>query len=347
MKKNKSHYLLNYTLLFSLFALAVFSFFIINGKTFIWRSDGFAQQIRSLIYYAQWMRTVLRNIFIRHTFVIPQWEFALGEGNDIFSAMHFYAIGDPFNLLSVFVPIRWMHYYFDFMVIARIYCAGLIFSALCREFGQRDETAILAGAMTYDFCFWTIMFSGRHPYFLTMLVFFPMLILGIEKVLKGKNPFVLTIAVFLSAVNQVYLFCVMVCMVGIYTLIRCAFLFSGNFQQIGKRILTIALYSLLGVLMAGVIVAPMLSILLTDDRMSAKVSVPAFYSLSYYAKLPGAFINAYKDEDSWLCLGFAAPALPTLFQLFRKRRARRTLRACARSCARASRVKLWPSTPPG
>ena len=88
----------------------------------------------------------------------------IGLGSDVLTTLHYYVIGDPLNLLSVFVPDeKYMELFYNTMVLVRIYLAGLAFSAYCRYHGQKPYSTLL-GAMVYDFCFWVII-AVRHPYF--------------------------------------------------------------------------------------------------------------------------------------------------------------------------------------
>ena len=76
--------------------------------------DGWYQHYKCLVYYSQYLRQILKDLLTLHRLVIPHWDFYIGEGADIINAMHYYVIGDPFALFSVFVPLRFMHHFFSF-----------------------------------------------------------------------------------------------------------------------------------------------------------------------------------------------------------------------------------------
>ena len=108
-RKTKKKYLMIYTLCFLITAALVFSAFYLNGQTFVWDSDGVTQHFNALIYYRSWLREILRNLFVEHRLEIPLWDLQIGYGSDILTTLHYYAYGDPLNLLSVFVPkVEWM-----------------------------------------------------------------------------------------------------------------------------------------------------------------------------------------------------------------------------------------------
>lgn len=103
MRKKKNFYLL-YTVVFAAMSLFIFSYFSLNGKSLVWSHDGVPQHVNSLAYYGRYLREVLKTIFVDHSFRLPMWDMHIGYGSDILTTLHYYVIGDPLTLLSVFVP---------------------------------------------------------------------------------------------------------------------------------------------------------------------------------------------------------------------------------------------------
>lgn len=192
----RQYYVL-YTVLFILVCGIVFCWYFLTGRTFIWQVDGWAQHFNALVYYAKYMRSILRELLYNHRFVLPEWDFSFGEGNDILHSLHYYVIGDPFSVFSVFVPVRFLWIYYDFMILLRLYLAGIAFSCLC-FYTQKNigRYAVMAGTLSYVFCYWAILNVNRHPYFLNPMLYFPLIILGIEKLLRKEKPYVLIFLFF-------------------------------------------------------------------------------------------------------------------------------------------------------
>ena len=103
-------------------AFACFSWFIVLGYSFIFGGDGWHQHFVALVYYAKYLRGIIRNLINEHQLIIPDWDFYIGEGADIVNVFHYYVIGDPLTLLSVFVPSRYMQYFYS---VLRIKCGAL------------------------------------------------------------------------------------------------------------------------------------------------------------------------------------------------------------------------------
>lgn len=221
-KHRYRQYFLIYTILFLAVCMMVFSWYFLTGRTLIWQGDGWTQHYRALVYYAKYLRSILRGILYEHRLVVPQWDFSLGEGNDILQTLHYYVMGDPFAFFSVLVPTRFLHLYYDFMVLLRMYLAGVAFSCLCFHQKRRGRCAVMAGALTYVFCYWAIYNAARHPYFLNPMIYFPMLVMGIEKILRKEKPYLFILSVCLSAVSNFYFFYMIALLTAVYALIRLA-----------------------------------------------------------------------------------------------------------------------------
>lgn len=97
-------YYLIYTILFLAVCAMVFSWYFVTGRTLIWQGDGWTQHYRALVYYAKYLRSIIRNIIYEHQLVVLQWDFSLGEGNDILQTLHYYVMGDPFAFFPCSSP---------------------------------------------------------------------------------------------------------------------------------------------------------------------------------------------------------------------------------------------------
>ena len=112
-RKKRCYYLV-YTVLFLILMFFCFSFFIFSGKSLIWESDGWRQHYKALVYYSEYLKNFFKNLFGNGSIVLPEFDFAIGEGSDILNTMHYYVMGDPVAFLSVLVPAGGMHIFYSF-----------------------------------------------------------------------------------------------------------------------------------------------------------------------------------------------------------------------------------------
>lgn len=214
-RSRRGYYFL-YTCLYIVMVFCIFGTFFANGKSFIWASDGWKQTFQALQYYAKWLRDIVGTLVLEHKLEIPTFSFSLGYGSDIITTLHYFVIGAPFSFLTVFVPIRYMAYFYGALILLRLYLAGVSFSAYCFHMmwktrdaaapGQSSRAGVLVGAFVYVFCGFALHASVRHPFFITPMVWFPLILTGAEKILEGKNPLFMRLFVCLSAASNFYFF---------------------------------------------------------------------------------------------------------------------------------------------
>ena len=230
--------------------------------------------------------------------MIPAWDFAIGEGSDILRTMHYYVIGDPFQLFSVFVPTRFLYIYYDAMIILRMYLAGIAFSCLCFQTGQKNRNAVLAGSLAYAFSYWAIK-GAMHHFFLTPMIYLPLLILGVEKIWKKERSYLFIITVFFSAVSNIYFFYMLVLLTIVYVMVRMIVSFRTDFKLALQMFCRIGAASVLGVLLAAVILLPVIPAFMESSRMSVENAIHLFYPGSYYMPYPASLIP-WGKAPSWL-----------------------------------------------
>ena len=148
----KKQLMARYTILFAIISLIVFYLFYKNGVTFIWGAkgqDGLSQHINALMYWGEYIRNFFFNIIHGH-FRFPMWDMSIGFGADILGTLNYYAIGDPLNLIYVFSNKSNIELLYNFMLVFRLYLAGVAFIAF-GHYLKKDGNGILAGSIVYIF----------------------------------------------------------------------------------------------------------------------------------------------------------------------------------------------------
>ncbi len=323
MKKN---ILLKYTILFSITSVLVYILFILYGRTFIYEDtnyagDGIVQHYNALVYYGKWLRTICKNIFIDHKFSIPTWDTSIGLGGDVIATLNFYVIGDPLNIIAVFVPEQFTEILYNILVIVRLYLAGLTFIIYCSHHGY-GENNILCGTLIYVFSFYSIVVSVLHPFFINPLIYFPLILLGIDYILERKNVIVYMLSCALAAASNFYFFYMLSVFMVIYAIIRYVGMY-GKTKPISFLLKTIGiciLFYLLALGIAAPLLIPSAHAVINGDRLNGDVYVPLLYEPGYYVKLGIAFVNA--SADYYSALGYTSVGLLAVVFLYFKTRFR-------------------------
>lgn len=318
-KKNTSNLFLWYSLLFIVIMTAIYGYFVYSGTSFIWQSDGFSQHYVLFQDYVNMWREFLLNPADGFQF----WDWTIGLGADVITSYGYYVVGDPFVYLGLLFPSSMMEFAFHFLIVLRIYCIGLAFIFYAQKMGFKNS-GILAGVFVYTFAHYVTLNATRHPFFLMPMVFFPLLCLGVEKILRNESAFLFAGVVFVSAASNFYFLYKLTILIFIYAIFRYIDLYhlEKPFKQFWLYFWK-ALYSyLVGICMSAVVLLPVIWGFLQSSREPGEfASGMALYPLQYYvALLANGFIS---ESYLWTVLGFAGivmlviPLLITKHKMFR------------------------------
>lgn len=172
--------------MFAVIASVLFLYFYLNEKSLVWSHDGVPQHLNSLAYYGRYLREVLNTLITEHRLVFPAWDMHIGYGSDILTTLHYYVIGDPLTLLSVFFPADKTEILYEILIFLRIYLAGISFSLYC-FYHKNSKQAAFMGTMIYVFAGWTIYAAMKHPYFSNPMIYLPLILMGIDKIYKKES----------------------------------------------------------------------------------------------------------------------------------------------------------------
>lgn len=322
MKRSYQKWLMKYTATFAVVCLIAFSLQIYYGKSFVYSAkslsgDGLVQHYNALVYYGEYLRGILKNIFVDHTFSIPEYDLSIGLGGDILTTLNYYVMGDPLNLLAVLVPGRYMELLYNGLVIVRLYLAGIAFYLYCL-YHNYDSDKVLPGVLIYVFSFYTIVISVVHPFFLNPLIYFPLILLGIDRVMRERKPLLFIFSCVLAAVSNFYFFYMMTILMVIYGIIR---YIQYHFKEMKCLLLLGELgrfmgYYVIAIMIAAPVFLPSAFAVFGSSRVGGRSYIPFLYEWIYYIKLPIAFMNASADHYSALGYG-AVGALAVILLFFR------------------------------
>jgi len=277
---NKRKYYLLYTFIFIIMILVVFCLFIFNNKSFVWESDGLNQHYRALLYYSQWLKSIVKTLLVDHQLVIPTYSFSIVYGS--------YAIGDPLNILAIFIPIKYMIYFYSILILVRFYLSGLTFSLFCyykKDKYNYNSISMLIGSFVYAFCGYALYAGIRHPYFMNPMIYFPLVLLGEEKILNKRSTLLFILSVWLSAISNFYFFYMIAILTAMYVIWRLLTIYKKNYKNGLFMLGKITFYAFLGTCMAFVLLLPAILGLMNSARTDVSYIYNMFYTLSSYKSM--------------------------------------------------------------
>lgn len=305
-----------YSFAFLIIGTVVFGQLFIFGKTLLWNADGFLQRYASCAKFYD----TFHSLFSGGGFSFWNWD--IGLGADFLSTFGF-LVFDPFCYLMLLFPKENIDIVYTFIIILRLYVAGLAMIAYLRYHRKRNLFCLL-GAVGYAFCAWGLVCT-RQDFFITHMIIFPLLILGVDKVEDGRSPLTLIFSVFWSVINSIYFSYMSAMFVVMYILVR--YFTSANKKSpvdFLVKILKYVLYAVTGgVLLAAPVLLPSLMALLQAGKGSG-TDIPLLPDLVDIMKFVPAFAGTIDIQDNYAVCGMNmlfVLLIPAIFMQWKKKKA--------------------------
>lgn len=325
--RKRQTYWIVYTLCFVVVSCLALLAYPLSGSSLAWSVDGLEQYYPFFVYTGRWVRTIVEGLVAGQGLQIPLWDSSLGYGADIPSVID--VIYNPFYLLSALCPERYSEYFFQFLVVARMYLAGAAFSLLARHRGN-GRFATLCGALIYALC-GTAISAVLWPDGINPMILFPLLLVGVEKIFTYQKPYLFIVSLAFFFITSYY-FAYMACLL---LLLYCGFRVFVIERRRGNSVtpklfvrwtVTFLGYLVVGILLAGIVLVPSLCALLSLDRVvEGSVAIPLLYSADFYQRTLAGFLGS-SSVGSDCFIGFGGVAVLSCFVLFIKRKQNRNLK---------------------
>lgn len=242
--------------------LFLISILLINSFTTPFSGDYCAQQFSFYLNgYDDWWHFLKTG-----EFVFYDTNTYLGVNN--IGSNSFYYLFNPFFLPILLFPRSIVPQGMAILTIFKFALAGLTFYFYIKQFKISEENARLTGIM-YAFSGWVAWYLWFN-HFTEIAVVFPLILLGVEKVLKEKKPYILILSIFLMGItNYFFLFCFCIC-AFFYAMFRYFQRIKLNTKIDNLKILGIGAYAFIsGLLMSMIVVLPSALIALHSDRATS------------------------------------------------------------------------------
>ena len=284
-----------YSLIFWSMALIIFFLFFYllgDNATLIDSIDGIDQYIRGTIYGSSRYKDIIHELIHNHRLIWNEWEFGIGEGADIFHTHLDKVIASPLFFLSVFFNETNMYICYNLVSAIRLYLSGLAFLFFIKtKFENPGICQSLSSTLLYVFSYWGIRHTVSNPQFLLPFIFFPLVISGIDRIIKGKRGIVLTLSTFMLCFGWLYMFYMVGLMAAVYTTVELLVLFHKNIKLLLRKLLHILFSFGLGILMSMATLLPTLYTLIINPRVGVKHMMSPIKDPEWFISFLGDYIG--------------------------------------------------------
>lgn len=250
LTKEKSRATHTFLLILGLAALMFLPFLLYNRGIFIYYGDYNAQQIP----FYQLAHDAVRSGNIG-------WNWYTDLGANFIGSYSFYLLGSPFFWLTLPFPNSWLPYMMAPLLILKISLAGWACYLYISRF-VKPRMAMIAGILYAfsGFSLYNIFFNHFHE----AMIWFPLMLLGLEQYMTEGRRGLFAVSVFLSALSNYYFFVGQALFLMIYWIIRAL---SGEWEHRLRRFFGIWLEALLGTACAAVLLLPSFLAVVQNSRV--------------------------------------------------------------------------------
>lgn len=312
------------------------------GKSLLYQGDAYIQGYPYIVQQITYVKEFLYNLFVKGTLEIPLIDYTTGFGMDTMVYITKY----PIVLLGVLCPEAYYPVFYEFVSIALLYIAGIVFLKYCRYIKISGKIASVAGALVYLFCGFALFAVSRYASFIYYLAYFPLCLIGVERVLKERKINTLTLSSCMLFIISWYLGYMISVLVVVYCLVRLVpELFHKHMAGFFSKGFMLAGAYLLGILLAAFVWAPGIYAFLNSCRSgenSQNYSSLFYYDISYYKSLILGFFSPSQNPGYEMYTGFIPIVLlGTMILLIKKNTKARQLKAFLFVAALFSMIPLF------
>ena len=270
-----------YTVLFAITAAGAYIQFVYFGRTLLVNGqgniDGWAQHYPIYVQIKQTIAEMTGG----HGFCFWAWDFGLGE--DIWMLLKSRFL-DPLTYIVIAFPVDKIDIGYSIMVVVRQYLTGVSFMAFA-GYVRLSRVQIVFGSLGYAFSGWALEATSTQGTFATAMILFPLLVLGVEKLLRDHSPWLFSISVALLLIYSTLWAYISGIAIFVYFIIR---YFHYRKPKVSEFLCHFASFIVFGILgfMLSAFSFLQTFIKTTGATTESTVENPTLYSVLEYLRMP-------------------------------------------------------------
>lgn len=181
------------------------------------------------------------------------YSYDVGLGTNFITVFAYY-LSCPINILLFIVPQNFIIEFMTVAIVFKIALSGLTMSYYLQEKYKNDNLIIVAFSVIYAMSgymvsyYWNIMWLDN-------ILLFPLLMISFENAYNGKKPYLYIIILALTILCNYYIAAI-TCIFLIIYFVFYSVLRDLKIKDIGIKFLHIGIYSIIGILIASVLLVP-------------------------------------------------------------------------------------------
>lgn len=190
------------------------------------------------------------------------WSWLTDLGANFVGSYSFYLLGSPFFWLTLLFPSGAVPYLMAPLLMLKFALTGVTGCAFLRRFVKNGHTAVFGGLL-YAFSGFNL-YNVFFNHFNEVVMLFPLLLIAMEELVVNRRRGLFAVTVALSAMMNYYFFFGEVLFCILYYFVRGTL--SDDFRVNAKTFFSVALESVLGLLLSAVLLLPSALVVLNNPR---------------------------------------------------------------------------------
>ena len=249
--------------------------------------------------------------------MLYSWNGAFGYNN---WAQNAYYCNSIFWLIFKFLPVGKLVAALNWISLLKISFSSVSCLAFLKFKIKEKSPVLIAGAVSYSLCAYMLAFFSQCMW-TDSLIYVPLLLIGLERMLRDKKPLMYTLMLALTIISSFYIgfavciflvfyfICLAVPMINIYhneeSKIR-----IGGFKMLGGSILRFAIFSLLAGAISAAVIFPIGKAI--GNTLASDMSAPS--TISWYADMTAYLQQLLPGKP--LSLGYSGANVATTILVF-------------------------------
>lgn len=256
-KQERKYYARAFLYALAMAAVLLLPFVIIDRGFFVYYGDYNAQQMP---FYKTCIEAVQSGNF--------GWNWKTDLGANFVGSYSFYTLGSPFFWFAALFPAVISQYLMAPLLALKIALSSLFAFVFIRRFVTKPQNALIGGLL-YAFSGYS-MYNIFFNHFHEAIVFFPLLLIGLEEAVVNKRRGALALAVAINAFVNYFFFIGECIFLVLYFIAR---LIGDSGFRIGVRVFfCLAFEAVCGVLIAGILFVPSIFQVLDVPRSTSMLN---------------------------------------------------------------------------
>lgn len=227
------------------------------------------------------------------------WNLGLGSN---FLALYAYYLASPFNWLLVFCPFKYLIEFMTVLIMVKMGLCGLSFAYYLSEHFQKKDFSVSIFSTVYAMCGFVCAYNWDIMW-LDVIALTPLVILGLEKLVREKKWKLYCVSLALSILFNYYIAMILCIFLVLYFLIQLIILPEELFRpgHILGAAFQFAFFSLLAAGIAAVLLFPVASALSSTKYASSAFPEKWEFYFTPFEAFSRHFINVDTEigQDHW------------------------------------------------